>query len=122
MRHLKTTPDREIETATLRIAGLVGDRCCNSVRSALCAIPGVLGAEICVAEGECRVTFDPRLAIPRQLRVAVGAVGCRVELIVLGGEENLWSEATAQARVPSRSGTPHHQIAGNDADLATYYG
>ncbi len=75
--------ERACEAASLRIDGLDGAMRRTSVRSALESIRGVRSVEVSDSEPSARVLFDPTRVVPQQLRLAVRAVGCRVESILL---------------------------------------
>lgn len=77
------TAEHACEAAALVIEGLSDAPRRRSVRSALEAIRGVRSVEIHDSEPSARVLFDPTRVVPQQLRLAVRAVGCRVESILL---------------------------------------
>jgi copper chaperone CopZ len=115
--------DRDIETACLLVAGLVDPQRRNSVRSALAAIPGVASVDMHSDDAEVTVVFDPSRVVPKQLRVAVGAVGCSVQ--------GIWLPCDAASPLaPETAAFLHrHHLHGevyagspDDAVLGTYLG
>lgn len=75
--------DHVFEAAALVIEGLSDAPRRRSVRSALEAIRGVRRVEVSDDEPSAQVVFDPTRVVPQQLRLAVRAVGCRVQSILL---------------------------------------
>lgn len=84
---MTTMRERVCEAASLRIGGLDGAMTRRSVRSALESIHGVSSVEVSDSEPSARVLFDPTRVVPQQLRLAVRAVGCQVESILLPSEQ-----------------------------------
>lgn len=80
---MRVTTDSVCEAAALVIEGLSDAPRRRSVRSALEAIRGVRSVEVSEHEPSAQVLFDPTRVVPQQLRLAVRAVGCRVQSIYL---------------------------------------
>jgi copper chaperone CopZ len=115
--------EREVETASLLIAGLVDAQRRNSVRSALEAIRGVASVEVHPQKPQATVVFDPTRVVPRQLRVAVRAVGCSVEAIWLPSETGEWASAGMAEPLNGRHAfMSSERQQRDDADLGTYLG
>ena len=64
-----------METAVLKVDGMTCGGCVRSVTSVLKALPGVATAEVSLADGEAKVSFDPALASLAQLREAIENAG-----------------------------------------------
>lgn len=74
-----------METAIVKITGMIGASCVNKVRSALGAINGVNEVTVSLDRGEAVVRYDPRKARAEQLRTAVRVMGFEVSSITLAG-------------------------------------
>lgn len=67
-----------MEMLVLKIGGMACGGCASSVAKALLALNGVSGAEVSHAEAQARVTYDPAMVGPDQLKLAVEAAGYKV--------------------------------------------
>ncbi len=65
-----------MQTVTLTIDGMTCGHCAGRVRSALAALPGT--AEILVAIGSVRVSYDPARVGVAQMAEAIAAAGYQV--------------------------------------------
>lgn len=106
------------ERVKLKVRGATSDQRCEAVCSALRFISGVMGIAIHRNTSEVTVVYDPHRARIEQFRVAIWAMGCRVERLVFLSEHQGWhglrerrmvARATASPPRPRR--TPRREIA-----------
>ncbi len=64
-----------METTVLKIGGMTCNGCVRSVSNVLQALPGVLTANVSLAQGEATVTFDPGQANVESLRGVIEDAG-----------------------------------------------
>jgi copper chaperone len=48
-----------METVELKVEGMDCEGCVKSVTRMLCAVPGVAGVDVSLAQGRAKVTYDP---------------------------------------------------------------
>jgi copper chaperone CopZ len=65
----------QMATAQLRVTGMTCSGCVNAVRSTLKNIPGVQDADVDLAGGHAKVTYDPAQASVEAMVTAVGELG-----------------------------------------------
>jgi copper chaperone len=64
-----------METISLKVNGMTCQGCVRSVKNVLERVPGVSSAEVDLARGEARITFDPARATQAMLKVAIRDAG-----------------------------------------------
>jgi len=64
-----------METARLKIEGMTGIGCANSVTRALRAIPGVTDASVSLTKARALVTYDPAQTGLEAMKQAIGRAG-----------------------------------------------
>jgi copper chaperone len=64
-----------METISLKVGGMTCQACVRSVKRVLERVPGVSSAEVDLASGAAKVTFDPAQAKPATLKAAVEEAG-----------------------------------------------
>ena len=85
----------ELETASLSVCGIRDAKTERGVCSALESIHGVRSAHALPHAGAVIVEFDPTRVVPGQLRTAVRVMGCRIDSIVLSGDDEAASARSA---------------------------
>jgi copper chaperone CopZ len=114
--------DREIETASLLIAGRADAQRRNSVHSALEAVCGVARVEVHPQKPQATVVFDPTRVVPRQLRLAVRAPGCSAEGIRLPNHAGERASGGIAQTLPAHGFMHPARPPRDDADPATDLG
>ncbi len=84
-----STTAKAIETVTLNVAGMTCGSCERHIRKELDQVQGYRDAQVDLAGGQVRVTYEPGAATPEQLKGAVIKAGYPAEV------------AEASAEVPS---------------------
>jgi copper chaperone CopZ len=64
-----------VETARLKIEGMTGIGCANSVTRALRALPGVSDASVSLTKARALVTYDPAQTDVEAMKRAIGRAG-----------------------------------------------
>jgi copper chaperone CopZ len=72
-----------VQTAHVRINGMIFDTSMRSVQSALSIIRGVFDVRVSIADKEATIRYDPHKVLPRQFETAVRVVGCEVESVIV---------------------------------------
>ena len=67
-----------METTTFYISGMACGGCASSIRQALMALEGVVGAEVSHIEATAEVTYDPRKVEVQQIKGAIEKTGYTV--------------------------------------------
>ena len=67
--------ERIMETTVLKVGGMTCDGCVRSVGKVLQALPGVLKADVSLAQGQATVSFDPGQVNVGDLREAIEDAG-----------------------------------------------
>lgn len=114
--------ERETETASLLIAGLSDAQRRSSARSALEAIQGVSSVEMHPQRALAIVVFDPTRVVPRQMRLALSAVGCALRGIWLPTDPADQAAATSSLVVSGLVVGVASEPYRDDAALGTYLG
>jgi len=94
------------ERVTLRVQGVVSESLCASVCSALRFISGVAGVVVDRAASEVTLRYDPHRARIEQFRIAVWAMGCRVERLTFPDEHQGWHALRNGQNVPTAPPPP----------------
>jgi copper chaperone len=68
----------EIQTITLKIAGMTCQGCARSVSRVLRGVKGVASAEVALESAEAMIAFNPEQVTPAQLKAAVYEAGYEV--------------------------------------------
>ena len=68
-----------MEQLDLKVGGMTCGGCVNSVTRALHAVPGVKKAEVDLAAGQAKVSYDAAQTSPAALRQAIEAAGFEVD-------------------------------------------
>ena len=76
------------KTATLRLVGLRGPSCADTVDRALAAVPGVSQVTVSLADEKATVTFDTAQVSVQRLQVAVADAGYEALKPVHGEDGN----------------------------------
>jgi Cu+-exporting ATPase len=65
----------KLATAVIGVEGMTCGSCATTVRLALNRVSGVISAEVSFEKGEAKVSYDPALATPEQLKTAIDRAG-----------------------------------------------
>ena len=84
------------ERVNIKVRGVASDQRCESVCSALRFISGVADVAFDRTASEVTLTYDPHHARIEQFRVAIWAVGCRVDSLVFPDEHQGWHALRAE--------------------------
>jgi hypothetical protein len=96
------------ERVTLKVRGVVSGSLCMSVCSALRFISGVSDVVVDRAASEVTLRYDPHRARIEQFRIAVWAMGCRVERLTFPDEHQGWHRLRDGQNAQTAQPSPRH--------------
>jgi Cu+-exporting ATPase len=82
------------QTVTLKVGGMMCATCAGTIETALRALPGVLAASVNLGNETARVTYNPSITPPGDLKAAITEAGYLY--LGISGEDNEEAEKTAR--------------------------
>ena len=70
---------QNIQSVTFNVAGMTCGSCVRHINAAVRELRGVIDVEVKLKEGKVMVDYEPSLAEPSQLSVAIQGAGYEVE-------------------------------------------